>query len=190
LLEREFEEKRDLLCNERYRVLYLVRNKMILLSYLLRVPKHLGFNSFSPFTDLNVAMSMLTIEPARWRDRLWQKDFFQRHNLAVERESFRRSFRNDLDFLSLEKSAPPPLDSKLLAPLFRGDYIDSINKYIRPGKFIMAAHFLATTPRISRAFRVLGGRDVAVDAYNSYLVIKPLEDLLRRQRATSKGPEV
>jgi hypothetical protein len=181
LLQQEFETERYKLKNERYRVLYLIRTKIILLSYLLAVPKKLGFIPYSPYIDKEVAMSMLTVEPSRWRGRKWQRDFIANNGLDVEHTRERKSFRNDLDFNAMTLSPLPLLNSRMLSSLFNSDYIKWINDNIctfTPITYLN--HWISGTAGIGRLARLLGVNDRALAAYNSYLVLRPIEQLLLR----------
>jgi hypothetical protein len=85
LMAEYFARHREILRDPRRRIVEAMRFKLILLSYLLRVPKSLGFRPWSPFTDVEVAMGMLCLPAARRRKRQWQREFFERQGLVVER---------------------------------------------------------------------------------------------------------
>lgn len=181
ILQSEFEKERYLFKNERYRVLYLVRTKIILLSYLMTVPKFLGFSPYSPFIDQDVAMSMLTIEPSRWRGRIWQKEFMINHELDVEYACNNKSYRNDLDFNAMLLSPLQPLNIKLLSRLFKCEYLEWINRTVRVfSPMTYLRHWIIGLPKVGRLVKLLGARDTALCAYSAYLVLKPLEQLLLR----------
>lgn len=182
VIEQEFESQRMLLSNERYRAIYLVRVKMILLSYLIKVPTSLGLKAVSPFTEFDVAMSMLTIDPSRWRGRIWQKDFMSKSKLDVENLSNYRSFRNDQDFDSMRICPLPPLSVFVLSELFNSEYIEWVNKGVNVfNKKPAILHWLLGVPKLGAALRRLGVSDQALKAYSAYLVLRPIENILLRR---------
>ena len=186
LLEEEFEKERLNLKNERYRVLYLVRTKMILLSYLMSVPKVLGFEPRSPFIDQNVAMSMLTIEPSRWRNRVWQKDFMAKHSLNVEQFGHKKSYRNDLNFDSMRNVRLHPLNVELLSQLFKREYIEWINKAIQVNRsHLQWTHWLLGVRKLGELLKILGLSDTALTGYAAYMVLKPIESVLFRAQQSN-----
>jgi hypothetical protein len=64
------------------RVVEAMRFKMMLLRYLIRVPEHFGLIAESPFLNPEIAQAMLSIRDSEWRDRKWQKSFFDRNGLT------------------------------------------------------------------------------------------------------------
>lgn len=185
--ESEFINERDKLQDERYRVLYLVRTKLTLLSYLLEVPRALGFQPYSPFLNIDVAMPMLTIEFSRWKNRVWQREFMDRNYLNVEADIHNKSFRNDLNMIAMHRKPLYPLDTQLLSRLFRQEYLEWINRTIRTDTF------LAKTRNSIYGVRYLGGalrraglKNQTLIAYFAYLVLKPIDAVLRRSREAQK----
>ena len=55
------------------------RTKLTLLSYLITVPNFFGFNTFTPFLNLDIVDSMISIKD---RNRLWQKQLFDSNNIG------------------------------------------------------------------------------------------------------------
>ena len=130
--ETYFESKKDLLKNSRYRMVELVRFKMMLLRYLMIVPESLGMSAASPFLDLDTAMSMLTIDPSRWENRLWQVDFFRRNGVNVEEFSEVNHTQppNTSDLDAQNKKPLGPLNPNTLDFLMDRSIIDQINNFI------------------------------------------------------------
>jgi hypothetical protein len=80
-LTRYFEINRDVLRDERMRVVESMRIKMMLLRYLIKVPNHFNLAAESPFLDSEIAHTMLSIKKEEWEERRWQKRFFERSGL-------------------------------------------------------------------------------------------------------------
>ena len=177
--EEEFEREKEKLQSERYRMLYLIRNKIMLLSYLTNIPKKLGFEPESPYLNLDVSMSMLTLDENRWKNRIWQKDFIVRNNLDVEFLDKKASTRNDLDFVSMAKVPLKPLKKEILSEFFDRDYIEWINRNVNPKKLTnYFSHSILASRYTGRVASRLGVTNTAITAHSAYMTIKPIEDLL------------
>ncbi len=92
MLEQHFERERQYLLNDKYRVVAAMRCKLTLLSYLMRVPEHVGFKPWSPFLDQQVALDMLNISADRKKKRKWQREFFAKHQCDLERKKLTKNY--------------------------------------------------------------------------------------------------
>jgi len=181
--EAEFLAQKELLKSERYRVLYLVRSKMLLLSYLHNVPNKLGFSSYSPFLDKEVALRMLTVEPKRWRNRVWQYDFIRKHELDVEVKMKSQSRRNDLNFEAMKQVPLVCLDVSLLRELFDVRYLNWINANIDANRIsVRFLRHIMGIRNVGGLMRRLGITESTLKAYFAYLVLKPIEEVLIKSR--------
>ena len=97
------------------RIIELVRNKMMLLRYLVDVPASFGWQICMPFIEPKIALSMLSLSKERRRGRLWQKEFFESQGLGVNRRSVGTT-SNSLTFQSIIQS---------------GERIPSINQQLK-----------------------------------------------------------
>jgi hypothetical protein len=104
---------------------------MMLLRYLMIVPESLGMSAASPFLDLDTAMSMLTIDPSRWENRLWQVDFFRRNGVNVEEFSEMNHTQppNTSDLDAQNKKPLGPLNPNTLDFLMDQSIIHQINNF-------------------------------------------------------------
>lgn len=187
ILEKEFVGEQDKLQDERYRVLYLVRTKLILLSYLLEVPRALGFQPYSPFLKLDVAMPMLTIESTRWKNRFWQRDFMDKHDLNVEVGIQKKSFRNDLDMVAMHRQPLRPLDAQLLGRLFKQEYVEWINRNIQTNTITaQLRNSIYGVRYLGGALRRAGLKNQTMSAYSAYVVLRPIESVLRKSLMAQK----
>ncbi|MCC7203770.1 MAG: hypothetical protein IT441_01725 [Phycisphaeraceae bacterium] len=180
-------ERRELLNDPAMRIVELVRFKMVLLRYLLVVPGTLGLRPWSPFLDVEVAMSMVRLPEERRRNRQWQRDFFARQGVDFESMGLASSRSNTLNLRAMERVAPPALDERLLGQIVRRDYVRRINRHVAgrtltgaatQGLLSLAAE--RWTPRLAR-----GARERRLEAYFAYLTLKPLDNLLRAREAAS-----
>ncbi len=174
----------------RVRIVEAMRFKIILLSYLLTVPRSLGFQPWTPFLDIEVAMAMLNLPAERRRNRIWQKEYFQRRGLDFESTNVPASKQNTLDLQALHRLPPPPLNVKLFAEIIAPRYIHWINRHMRRrGAFWVWLWKISPTlrrlPGGWRTLRTLGLNDERLRAYNAYVTLRPIECLLQKRRAAA-----
>ena len=167
--------------NPVYQVVEVIRQKMMLLRYLLVVPEIAGFKPWTPFTNPQIALGMLSIPAAQRRDRLWQKHWFKRHGLAVE-ETATGSRNNNIDLVALETFPPEPLDTKLLNELFPQTYLEEVNRRVfRPTAISRQWAYACGQPKIAGLNRFIRIPNHYLESYHTYVTLKPLELLLRRR---------
>lgn len=161
-----------------------MRFKFLLLSYLLRVPESLGFLPWSPFLDINIALSMLTISPKRRNGRAWQVEYFRKKNVYFENQHLKVNTENSLNFDATRAYPPAPLDISLMREVMQPGYVKWINNIIRemplPNPVLKSVLNIRKVGGILRraGFR---SRNVFLEAYCAYLTLKPIENLLKRR---------
>jgi asparagine synthetase B (glutamine-hydrolysing) len=177
-----FNKNKEKLKNWAYQNITSIRLKMILLSYLFTIPEKTGFKPFSPFMDQEVVIKMLCLPDSERENRAWQKNLFKRSNISTMKNPLKMDFRNNLDYQMIKKFKFKKLRYDLLKDLFEEEYINWINKEL--GHYSIKDRFfegLFTIPRIGKLIekRLKKGNRKLV-AYNAYLTIKPLENLIMR----------
>jgi hypothetical protein len=171
----------------RFCVVEAMRFKLILLCYLKIAPRIFGFQWWSPFLDIDIAMAMLNLPTAHRRRRLWQKEFFQKVGLDLESLNLQATHQNTLNLQGQNRSPVKPLDVNLLRQVIRPDYVDWINQNIVNCQSNLKDKVLSRLLRVRKvggALRRLGLTDNArrqIAAYNAYLVLLPIENMLRRR---------
>jgi len=187
LLEQQFERERQHLVNDKYRVVAAMRCKLTLLSYLMRVPEHLGFKPWSPFLDQQVALDMLNISADRKKKRKWQRDFFAKHQCDLETKKLSVSNKNDLNYQAMNIRPLQPLSTDLLREIIDPKYVDWINSQIGPEtRLSRLKRWGLKTRNIRRVLRGMGVKDNRAQCYAAYLTLKPLETALIKRNAASK----
>ena len=175
---------KDKLNLSNFRVVESMRFKIILLSYLIRVPKYFGFQPWSPFLISEIALSMLTLPAERRKDRLWQKEVFQKNNLNLEDMGFRVNRHNTLNHQAMRKSPLKPLDAHLLREIIDPTYVEWINRYIparvTPWDVFWSIHKI---PKVRKVVYIFNLDDRRLKAYCAYITLKPLENLIRKRNA-------
>ena len=158
-----------------------MRLKIILLSYLFTVPMYFGFKPWSPFLQSEIALSMLTIPLKRRQRRIWQKEFFQRHKLDLENMGLKVDHSNVLDLQALLRNPLQPLDIGILREVVQPSYIEWINRNVRNFLPQSILRKLLQIKIVGGALR-LGFKNEVWRAYNAYVVLKPIETLIRKRK--------
>ena len=157
-----------------------MRNKLILLSYLFKIPQHLLFSTEEPFLDIDLAMKMLNLDWNEKRGRRWQKEFLQKNDLLFDNLKQQADYSNVLDLKMIYQMPLQPLNEKILSELIDRKYIEWINSnlsripqfYVRKGTIFDRVHNKVKRYNNSKILQ----------AYSSYLLLKPVEDLLKMRR--------
>ncbi|MFA5061512.1 MAG: asparagine synthase-related protein [Candidatus Pacearchaeota archaeon] len=181
LRKKFFRENKDIINDEIFQIVNLIRLKIILISYLMTLPRKEGFLPWSPFLDLDVAMSMLTINKNRRKKRLWQKDFFKKVGLDFESSLFfKKTTSNRLNYEALRRISLKPLNVKILSEIIEEDYLNWINKTLSQEtiKDKIIERILTIQKFGGFIRRYLKIKDKRITAYYAYLTIKPLEEVL------------
>lgn len=125
-----FLENKEKLENSKFRIIESMRFKIILLSYLMKLPDYFGFLSWSPFLNKDIALSMLKISEERRKNRIWQKDFFVKEQIDVENLNIKCSYENVLDFLSVRSLKLDVFSTEVLSNIFSKSNLSIFeNKY-------------------------------------------------------------
>ena len=168
------------LSDYRYQIIYTVRQKMILISYLMRLPRLFGFKTWSPFLDIDIAMAIVNLPEDRRINRKWQREFFQKEGLDLESKNIKINNRNFLDLLATKNHPLKPLDINLLNDFFEEKYLKWINRNINLNFLNILKLKLINIPKIGRFLKILGARGY-IEAYSAYLCLKPIEKLLKKK---------
>lgn len=187
LLSGYWEIKKNQLEDSRFRVIESMRFKLMLLCYLKIVPQVYGFRWWSPFLDIDVAMAMLNLPTKRRNKRIWQKEFFMKIGLDLESMNLQATSQNRLDIQALYRIPVSTLNVNMLQEVVKPDYVDWINRNLlrRSSTWTeKALDRLLRVRKVGGALRRLGFLDSTnnqLECYFAYLVLLPIENLLRRR---------
>lgn len=179
LKEGFYQKNREKLKDERWRMIFLIRMKLMLLSYLIKIPATRGFQAWSPFLDFDICMSMMNLPHNEREGRKWQRDFFERNGLDIVSPPKQRiDFSNVLDMTALRNIPLEPLDVKLLSGVIDKNYVEFVNREIahKPSRYLPwykgTVYSLVNIPihMLNKKIR---------SAYTSYQLLKPIEKLLK-----------
>ena len=181
LLSHYWETQGSRLRDPRIRIVESMRCKIILLTYLMAVPRSLNFMCWSPFLDIRIAMGMLNLPPARRNNRLWQKEYFQKAGLDLNSMGLHAAQQNTLDLQALRRIPLQPLDINLLKEVINPNYVKWINENaVAPSRSLV---YLLNVRKVGGALRRLGfNTDKQLKAYSAYLVLLPIEKLLQNRK--------
>ena len=177
------------------RVFTVVRLRLTLLSYLVRVPASLGFRAKGPYLDIDLAMRMLTLPTEQRKDRRWQREFFARQGVDLEVLALSVDRRNTLNFQGMRRVPLKQLDVALLREVVKPEYVRWINRNVGPfGLYSEALWRLGNRRGFRRGVGALERRTGVgqrrLQAYNAYLTLKPIESLLKRRDRARRGEEL
>ena len=120
--EEFFNKYYDQLENEEMRIIYLIRTKLILLSYLMIIPEYLWVITETPFLNKEVSLDILSLpsEERKWRN--WQKKYFKSEWIYFEETNIKTDISNSLDQITLSetkneltlKNIPKFIDQKFI----------------------------------------------------------------------------
>ena len=138
-----FEENKEKLKEQNWRILLAARMKIILISYLLRVPEYYGFDVWSPFLDFTAVSKMLNLSWDIKERRKWQIEYFRDKNILIGELGLPCDKGNCLNQMAVWRIQPKPLDVKLLGSVMNETYVEQINanldyKYIEKKRYYHA----------------------------------------------------
>ena len=178
-----FEREKHKLTDPDWCVIESMRFKMILLSYLLRVPEHFGFLPWSPYLDVEIALKMLSLPDQCRKNRRWQVDFFRERGIYLEEMQLGGVNINTLHLQALRRRPLPPLQVDVLREVIQEEYIQWVNISLEGESFLnlQLRKFLGV-PKLGGALQRLGvKKDPLRIPYFVYLTLKPIESLLLKR---------
>lgn len=126
VLENYYARKKVYLAHDRLRIVEAMRNKIILLSYLTRVPASMGIPAYAPYIEPELALAMLFLPTHLRRNRVWQTEFFKKNHLDFSGQ--RLNYENVLD-LEAHARLPYPEIKEYLKEFVSPELVDAFNYY-------------------------------------------------------------
>jgi hypothetical protein len=176
-----WKEQHERLNSHSFQTVTTIRLKIMLISYLMRVPRLFDFEPWTPYLDIDIAMAMVNLPPRRRANRQWQRDFFTKVGLDLENQGLKSSRSNQLNHQAMKRYPVSPLNVDFLADIFDADYLNWINRTAVVTVCSEIQSKFLGIPKVVGLLRLLGARDKTLDAYCAYLCLKPIDNLLRRQ---------
>jgi len=178
-MEREFSEVRGMLADPLQQIVYLIRTKMMLLSYMREVPKLFGFEVESPFLDPDIALSFSTIKQTDRDDRNWQRRHLRAAGYLKDSYNIGNSAVT-MDLGQLARQGLHPLDESLLGKYIQPAFLRWVNSRVIQLPYRDRAWlFLTEQRRVLPSIGNLLRTNSTTKAYSAYMCLKPIENLLR-----------
>lgn len=178
-----FKENIRHLDNYKKRVIFSMRFKLCLLSYLTQIPEYFGFPVWTPFLNFDIVTSMLNIKEDRKKDRLWQKSFFAKNELDLESMNLKIDKTNTLDYDSSKNYCFEPIDVELMQKYIKKDYLKAVNYKLSHRNFIDDLKKKMLSIRyIGGALRRIRIKDDILESLYSWYIIKSIEIALKRKQ--------
>lgn len=175
-----FKENSRHLENYKKRVIFSMRFKLCLLSYLTQIPEYFSFPVWTPFLNFDIAISMLNIKENRRKDRLWQKRFFVKNGLDLESMDLRVDKSNSLNFESLKNVILNPIDINIMEKYVNQKYLEKININLNKINTVdEIINYLFRYKYIRGICKILKIKNRSLDYLHSYYVIKSIEKSLK-----------
>jgi hypothetical protein len=166
-----------------FRLIELIRHKMIFLNYLFRTPYQFNLIPYSPYVKSSIALAMISIDEKLRLNRYWQKEYFKKCNLDVENQVKKYQKLNYLACYNLKKKPLPLLKAELFKEIINSDYINQINNKIQKAKFPYYKFFILQN--LNNLFMRLNiiprDRPLMYPFYLQYLVLIPLQLLILKR---------
>jgi hypothetical protein len=178
LREKFWKEQQERLKDPRFQVATIIRLKIMLISYLMRVPRVFNFEPWSPYLDIDIAMAMLNLPQRRRANRKWQRDFFAKVGLDFENQGLKSSRSNSLNFQALRRRPLRLLNRDRMSMLIDPSYVDWVNKNAMLNPINDLHNRFCLIPKIGTALRRIKLYPRTLEAYCAYLCLKPIENAL------------
>lgn len=169
LREKFWEENKEYINHPLIQTLLTIRLKIILISYLIRVPEAYGYKVFAPYLDKDIALGMLTIHPDKRKNRNWQRLFFKKAGLLLEEMNLNCDYRNTLNLQAIKTICPKPLNADLLKDLVNPKYVHWINNRLD-------YHYKKTYSSLDN------DSAETLKAYYAYLTLFPINKLSEKRK--------
>ena len=171
-----FEQHKQHLNIHRIQVVFTIRMKMMLLSYLTQLPEYFGFPVWTPFLSFDVVRTMLNIPDDQWRKRQWQVQFFKEHNLNLEDKALSGTKSNMLDYQVSKQAVLSPVYLQQLSTHFHLDCLHRMNSMLKKETWLQRwKNRLMLVPKIGGILRRLGFSNTYLKALYAYYVLKSVE---------------
>ena len=122
-----FDNYQQLLKNEKYQIITIIRFKIVLLSYLCQIPEYFGIPVWTPFLNYELVINILNLPKEERLNRKWQKDYFTKCGLNIEDMELEYSKNNDLNYKLCPKIKVSLLDVNLMKKYYNKNRLTEIN---------------------------------------------------------------
>jgi len=178
---RYFNKNKSSLDDHHIQIVMMMRLKLMLLSYLTKVPEYFGIPVWTPFLNFNIAVTMLQLPADLRENRNWQRSFFKEVGLDIENMELDTVKSNSLDFEMSKDYKFSPIDENCFENFIKINKIINLNKKINSinKNHELFENFLVKF-RIRGIFRKLGIKNVGYLTHlSNYFTLKAIEKSLK-----------
>lgn len=183
-----FEENRQKLLNHRYRVIETMRNKIMLLKYLLNVPQTFNYETYAPFIQQEISLNMLRLPDKQRNNRAWQREFFKKVDLDIEQKyqptssvPYRKVSLQGI-VKQLQHKRYKPLNPKLLGEIIDEKYTRWVNNEILMSPLKKISNKAIIWGMDKKIIWRFASKSQLFEAFYAYLTLMPLQKLIQQRQ--------
>lgn len=187
LYQRHYQNSSEQYKLKRSKFLLIVRNKMMLISYLMQIPQLFGSLSYSPFNNIDVVTAILRMEESEWRNRAWQKKYFISKKIDYEPKFNPLTRSNNLYLKSFKNSSLVPLDYIEGIAGLDDSYIKKLNEILKKKNiFLIYLEYIINAFKIEKILGIFGIKikkiihTSVMDYYHLYPIEKFIKEVKKR----------
>ena len=163
--------------HEKFRILTMARLKMQLISHLVKVPEHHGFDVASPFLEKRIILGMLNLSEFYRNDRKWLKDYLAKKDLMGKKRWTFLGRGNNLEYKAVKQWPLQELNPTYLEWLLEKKDIQEINQAIKFKRWNRIIIFLDENFISSKLLKNLSlKKRIFQQAYNYYMLLFPIQE--------------
>jgi len=172
--ERVFEQNKPHFKDQKFKRLFMGRNRIALASYIYRTAEHY-FEAYTPYYDFEIAMTMLNLPQKDAYKRQWLHEYYKNQGLDVSH--LRGNAPNEQDILAARAALDVTdfIRADLVSEFYAKDRVKWINETLWDLKTRRSLRFMSHKRRLEY-----------FQAYNEWTVLKPLEMIARLREATKE----
>ena len=175
-----FLENKGHLQNDKIKAVFTIRMKLMLISYLTQIPEYFAMPVWTPFLNFDIVKATLNISDERRKNRIWQKEFFEKVGLNLEDMNLKSVKSNKLDYEIGQNANLEKIDINLMKNYIDEKRLIELNKILSGMSiFERIKNQLLYVRKVGGVLRLLGFKNEFLNALHEYYVIKAIEKGLK-----------
>jgi len=175
-----FEDHKNYLADEKYRILTAARIKAPLIRHLIETPQSFGLRVVSPFFEPGIVACMLNLPIEQRKNRKWQREFVE-HKFGKSRK-YLHNLGNSSDLMGTRTIKLPTLELQLLPSDFPNKAFLQVEKSqgLSVGILDLFAARIGETRFLQRFLpRIRKFKSDFNSKYSDYMTLYPIIELLK-----------
>jgi len=171
-----YETNKEYFKNEKTKAVFVMRTKIILLSYLTQIPEYFGMPTWTPFLNFDIVKATLSLPDEERKNRLWQKTLFKEVGLDLENMNLKSNRNNSLIASIMEDVEFEDLNIEILGKYFNIERLKEINYLLKekPNHKSIKNRLLGV-PKVGGVLRLIGLNNPNIKAIHEYYIYKSIE---------------